>query len=313
MLPVAHLGLARVGQCSPAFEPFASGLLTVTDGNSISWECCGNPAGKPFLHVHGGPGAGMRADYRRRFNPDRHLIVGFEQRGCGRSRPLAIEDLATLASNTTQNLVSDIEALREHLGIDRWLLAGVSWRTTLAWAYAQAHPDRVSEMVLLATTLTDASAVEWITETVGCLFPVEWEQFRAAANPRPGQHLVDAYYELLTHPDPKVRQRAAIAWEHWENAHLPGSAPAAQYPIDRLNPATGVRHPRHALLEARRLPARGHAPGRDKPTPRHPRSAHSRQTRRQRPRRHGLVPLLLNPAHRGDSGLTLTLTLGRRS
>lgn len=162
----------------------------------------------------------MRAGYRRRFDPDRHLIVGFEQRGCGRSRPLATEDLSNLASNNTQNLINDIEALREHLGVDRWLLAGVSWGTTLALAYAQAHPNRVSEMVLLATTLTDASAVEWITETVGCLFPVEWDEFRAAAQPRPGQRLVDAYYDLVTDPDPVVRERAALAWDRWENAHI---------------------------------------------------------------------------------------------
>ncbi|MGH3621024.1 MAG: prolyl aminopeptidase [Sciscionella sp.] len=204
----------------PPVETFTSGMLTVTDGDSIYWECSGNPAGKPVLYLHGGPGGGMRAGYRRWFHPDRHLIVGFEQRGCGRSRPLVTEDLSTLASNTTQNLINDIEALREHLEVDRWLLAGVSWGTTLALAYAQTHPERVSEMVLLATTLTDASAVEWITETVGCLFPVEWDEFRAAAQPRQGQRLVDAYYELVTNPDPVVRERAAIAWDRWENAHI---------------------------------------------------------------------------------------------
>jgi pimeloyl-ACP methyl ester carboxylesterase len=104
-------------------------------------------------------------------------------------------------------MLSAHEALREHLGVERWLLAGVSCGTTLALAYAQAHPDRVSELVLVVTTLTDASAVERITETVGCLFPVEWDDFRVTANPRPGQRLVDAYYELVTHPDPKARQR----------------------------------------------------------------------------------------------------------
>lgn len=204
----------------PPIEPFATGMLAVTDGNAIYWESAGHPAGKPVLHLHGGPGGGMRAGYRRRFDPDRHLIVGFEQRGCGRSRPLATDDLSTLCSNNTQNLIEDIEALRQHLGVEEWLLAGVSWGTTLALAYAQTHPERVSELVLLATTLTSASAVEWITETVGCLFPVEWDGFRAAANPRSGQRLVDAYYELLTDPDREVRERAAIAWDRWENAHI---------------------------------------------------------------------------------------------
>lgn len=177
----------------PPLEPFASGMLSVSNGNRIYWECSGNPASKPVLHLHGGPGGGMRTGYRRRFDPARHLIVGFEQRGCGRSRPLATEDLSRLVTNTTPNLINDIEALREHLRVDRWLLAGLSWGTTLALAYAQEHPERVSEIVLLATTLTDARAVEWITETVGCLFPREWDEFRAAARARPGQRLVDAY------------------------------------------------------------------------------------------------------------------------
>jgi proline iminopeptidase len=246
----------------PPLEPFASGMLAVTDGNGIYWESSGNPAGKPVLHLHGGPGGGMRDGYRRRFDPNRHLIVGFEQRGCGRSRPLATEVLSGLASNTTQNLINDIEALREHLGVDRWLIAGVSWGTTLALAYAQAHPDRVSEMVLLATTLTDASAVEWITETVGCLFPVEWEKFRVAAHPRPEQRLVDAYYDLVTDPDPKVRERAALAWDHWENAHISLNphqqpSPLSTDPIRRQVFFTLVAHywkhaaflPEGALLE----------------------------------------------------------------
>jgi proline iminopeptidase len=173
----------------------------------------------------------MGAGYRRRFDPDHHLIVGFEQRGCGRSRPLATADLSTLMSNTTQHLINDIEALRVHLGIERWLVEGVSWGTTLALAYAQAHPDRVSEMVLLATTLTNAGAVQWITETVGCLFPVEWDEYRTAANPRPGQRLVDAYYKLITDPDPQVRERAAIAGDRWENAHI-SLASTGSRPID---------------------------------------------------------------------------------
>lgn len=246
----------------PPLEPFASGMLTVTNGNSIYWESSGNPAGKPVLHLHGGPGGGMRAGYRRWFDPDRHMIVGFEQRGCGRSRPLATDDLSTLPSNNTQNLINDIEALRGHLGVDRWLLAGVSWGTTLALAYAQTHPERVREMVLLAPTLTSASSVEWITETVGCLFPVEWEQFRASASPYPRQRLVDAYYERLTDPDPVVREHAATAWDQWENAHIsmdprlpPG--PRSSDPTNRQVFATLVAHywrhagflPDGALLE----------------------------------------------------------------
>ena len=271
-------------------EPFAFGMLAVADGNSIYWECSGNPVGKPVLHLHGGPGAGMGAGYRRRFDPDRHLIVGYEQRGCGRSRPLVTDDMSSLAANNTENLINDIEALRQHLDVDRWLLAGVSWGTTLALAYAQTYPERVSEMVLLAITLTSASAVEWITETVGCLFPVEWDAYRAAANPRPGQRLVDAYYELLTDPDPAVRVRAAIAWDRWENAHIsldPHQQPGAQFidPTQRQVFATLVVH----LLETCRLPARRSFAEWNDATSQHPRRAHPRQARHQRSRRDGVA------------------------
>lgn len=204
----------------PPIEPFASGHLRVSDGNEIYWEASGNPNGKPALHLHGGPGGGIMTGYRRRFDPDRFLIVSFEQRGCGRSRPLVTDPVADLSTNTTSALVADIEALRAHLGVERWLVAGVSWGTTLALAYAQAHPERVSELVLFAVTTTSAAEVEWITEAMGRVFPREWEQFEAAAHRQPGQRLVDAYYGLITHPDPTVRERAARAWCAWEDTHV---------------------------------------------------------------------------------------------
>ncbi|MEV6101514.1 prolyl aminopeptidase [Nocardia sp. NPDC051981] len=208
-------------------EPFATGMLPVGDGHEIYWETSGNPDGKPALYLHGGPGAGMGSGYRRWFDPRTYLIVGFEQRGCGRSRPLARADAATLSVNTTAHLIADIEALRTHLGIRRWLINGVSWGTTLALAYAQSHPSAVSELALMATTLTTPNAVEWITETVGQLFPVEWDAFRAAAGAEPGQRLVDAYYELLTAADEQVRTRAVDAWVAWEDAHMSlGTKPA---------------------------------------------------------------------------------------
>src|SRR5262245_57451818 len=131
----------------PPIEPFDAGLLRVPDGNEIYWEISGNPEGKPALYLHGGPGSGLRSSsYRRRFDPERYRIVGIDQRGCGRSRPLVIDDLAQLRSNTTQSLIDDIEAVRRHLHIKTWLVSGVSWGTTLALAYTQAHPDRVSEL-----------------------------------------------------------------------------------------------------------------------------------------------------------------------
>lgn len=218
-------------------------MLPVSDGNEIYWETSGNADGKPALYVHGGPGGGMLTGHRRWFDPERHFIIAFEQRGCGRSRPLAIDDLSTLHTNTTQALIADMEALRSHLGVDRWLLAGASWGTVLSLAYAQVHPDRVTEIVLMATGLPQTS-VEWITETVGRLFPVEWDEFRAAAQARPGQPLVDAYYAQLIDPDPAVRERAAIAWDAWENVHIslgPHQSPNKD-PVRRQVFATLVTH-----------------------------------------------------------------------
>jgi proline iminopeptidase len=204
----------------PPIEPFASGHLPVGDGNAIYWEASGNPGGKPALHLHGGPGGGIMTGYRRRFDPDWFLIVSFEQRGCGRSRPLVVEPGADLATNTTPALIADIEALRDYLDVDRWLVSGISWGTTLALAYAQAHPERVSELILTAVTTTSAAEVEWITETIGRVFPREWEAFAAAADPAPGQRLIDAYSERITHPDPVVRAAAARAWCAWEDVHV---------------------------------------------------------------------------------------------
>lgn len=196
-------------------------MLPVGQNSEVYWECSGSPTGRPVLHLHGGPGGGLGVGgYRRRCDPARHLIVGFDQRGCGRSLPLATDNLAGLTFNTTAYLVADIELLREHLEIDRWLVVGVSWGTTLALAYAQAHPDRVSELVLFAVGLTDTAGVEWLTETVGRLFPQEWNDFRSFADPEPGQRLVDTYYAMLTGPDPILRGRAAAAWTRWEDAHM---------------------------------------------------------------------------------------------
>ena len=170
--------------------------------------------------MDGGPGSGISAGYRRRFDPDRFFIISFEQRGCGRSRPLVTDAAADLSTNTTAALIADIEALRMHLGVERWLVHGASWGTTLALAYAQAHPRRVSELVLFAVTTTSAAEVEWITESVGRVFPREWEQFEAASGRGPGQRLIDAYYERITDPDPIVRDQAAQAWCAWEDTHV---------------------------------------------------------------------------------------------
>ena len=147
-------------------EPFRSEILQLADESGLYWEVSGNPKGKPALYLHGGPGSGAQAWYRQHFDPERYLIVSFDQRGCGRSRPLVTDPGYDLGSNTTQALLADIEQLREHLGIERWLLTGVSRGSTLALAYAQSHPDRVSELGLAAVTNTTNAEVTWITETV---------------------------------------------------------------------------------------------------------------------------------------------------
>lgn len=231
----------------PPIEPFDGGLLPTSDGNVIYWEASGNLDGKPALHLHGGPGSGTMTGYRRRFDPDRFLIVSFDQRGCGRSRPLVSEPDTDLSTNTTQAQIADIESLRSHLGVERWLVTGLSWGTTLALAYAQAHPERVSELALAAVTTTSAAEVEWITEAIGRVFPREWEAFEIAAHRTPGQRIIDAYYELITDPDPAIRESAALAWCRWEDTHVsldPRYAPNPRYedPLFRQIFATLVIH-----------------------------------------------------------------------
>ncbi len=205
----------------PAIEPFDTGLLAMADGSQLHWEVSGNPDGAPLLWLHGGPGAGLRSGgYRRTANPEDWLIVGVDQRGCGRSRPLATEPGFDLSTLTTQNLIADLEELRAHLGIGRWLVTGGSWGSTLALAYAQEHPDRTTGLMVAAVTTTSRDEVEWITESVGRVFPQEWHDYAAASGRRPGQRVVDAYLERITHPDSAVRSAAATAWCEWEDVHV---------------------------------------------------------------------------------------------
>jgi proline iminopeptidase len=211
----------------PRSEAHSSGLLAVDHVHRIHWEESGRAGGIPALFLHGGPGSGLGpGGYRMKFDPDRFRIVGFDQRGCGRSTPLATAPGYDLAGNTTQHLISDIEALRRHLGIDRWLVNGVSWGSTLALAYAQAHPHRVLGIVLMAVTAGARSEIDWITETVGAIYPEAWDQVAthaelAGIGYRRGEgRLVEAYARLLTDPDPVVRDDASRAWRDWEDAHV---------------------------------------------------------------------------------------------
>ena len=190
----------------PPIEPYATGMLEVGDDHSIYWEASGNPAGKAAVALHGGPGSGSAPGRRRWFDPSLYRLIQLDQRGCGRSRPHAGDLDTNLTANTTHHLIADLERLREHLGIERWLVWGGSWGVTLALAYAERFPERVSEMVLLSITLTRASDVRWLTRDTGRYFPAEWARFRAGAPEAGADDLAEAYNRRLNHdPDPAVR------------------------------------------------------------------------------------------------------------
>lgn len=205
----------------------SSGLLSVDGYHEIYWEQAGNPDGIPALYLHGGPGSGLGAGvYRTAFDPGRFRIIGLDQRGCGRSTPHVTAPGYDLSANTTSHLIDDIEMLRDHLQVGRWLINGVSWGSTLALAYAQAYPERISGVVLMAVTTTDRSQVDWITETVGAIFPEAWDRLAAHAEQanigyRRGEgRLIAAYARLMSHPDPAVRDAASCAWADWEDHHV---------------------------------------------------------------------------------------------
>ncbi|MFF7140730.1 prolyl aminopeptidase [Streptomyces nodosus] len=212
-----------MGELYPPVEPYEKGMLDVGDGNLVYWEVCGNPDGKPALVVHGGPGSGCGPRARQYFDPDRYRVVLFDQRGCGRSTPHASDPATDMRHNTTPHLIADMERLREHLGIDRWLLYGGSWGSTLILAYAETYPERVSEIVIAAVTTTRRSEIDWLYRGVGRFFPEQWERFLAGApgTPRDGD-VVAAYARLMEHPDAAVREKATADWCAWEDAVLSG-------------------------------------------------------------------------------------------
>ncbi len=232
----------------PETQPYDSGLLDVGDGNRIYWETCGNPAGKPAVVLHGGPGSGCGPFWRGYFDPAAYRVVLFDQRGCGRSTPDAGDPAVDLGSNTLEHLLRDIEALRTHLSIERWLVLGASWGTTLGVAYAERHPERVTEAVLFLIALTQRCEVEWVTRDMGRLFPERWEVFRDGVPEADCDgDLADAYRRLLADPDPAVRDRAARGWCDWEDTHVSlvrGRRPSPRYddPAFRMTFARLVTH-----------------------------------------------------------------------
>lgn len=205
--------------------PHATGVLATRDGQELYWETVGDPHGRPAVYLHGGPGSGSGEHARRYFTGYRGVLM--DQRGAGRSRPSAVDPGTSLESNTTQHLVADLELLREHLGIDRWTVVGVSWGVTLGLVYAQTHPERVEAMVLGAVTAGTRREISWITRDMGRVFPREWEAF---ARDLPPDELPAAYARLLA--DPATRDAAAKAWCDWEDTHvslMPGWSPDPRY------------------------------------------------------------------------------------
>lgn len=177
----------------------------------------GNPDGKPAVIVHGGPGSSLVGSTGRSFDPGRYRIVLFDQRGCDRSTPHASDPSTDMCVNTTEHLLGDLELLRTQLGIERWLLGG-SWGSTLILAYAERHPERVSEILIQSVTTCRRSEIDWLYGGVGRFFPEEWERFRAGAPAERDEDLLAAYARLMDGPDPDVRGKAAVDWQAWEDA-----------------------------------------------------------------------------------------------
>jgi proline iminopeptidase len=196
----------------PEIEPYKSGHLDVGDGHQLYWELCGNPSGKPVVFLHGGPGAGAGPSHRSQFDPERYNILVFDQRGCGRSTPHA-----SLVANTTWHLVEDIERLRAMVGVDKWMVFGGSWGSTLALAYAETHPERVTELVLRGIFLFDQYEIDWLyKDGANSIYPDKWEEFIAPIPEDERGNLVTAYLKRLTGDDAEERLIVAKAWSKWE-------------------------------------------------------------------------------------------------
>ena len=198
----------------PEIEPFNTGYLKVSDIHTVYFEESGNPEGKPAIFVHGGPGGGSNPAHRRYHDPSKYRIVVFDQRGCGRSTPYA-----SLQDNTTWHLVSDMEAIREHLGIEKWQVFGGSWGSTLGLAYAQTHPQRVTELVLRGIFMLRRSELIWFYQHgASHIFPDAWDSYLQAIPEVEHGDLISAYYRRLTSEDENVRNAAARAWSVWEGS-----------------------------------------------------------------------------------------------
>ncbi|MBE9032600.1 prolyl aminopeptidase [filamentous cyanobacterium LEGE 11480] len=198
----------------PPIEPYNRGQLAVSSLHQIYYEECGNPQGQPVVFLHGGPGGGLMPLYRQMFDPDRYRIMLFDQRGCGQSTPHA-----ELRENSTWHSVSDIETIRQHLGIDRWFVFGGSWGSTLALAYAQTHPERCSGLILRGIFMLRKQEIDWFyQEGASYIFPDAWAEYLKPIPAAEQGDLVRAYYQRLTSDDDQIRSTAARAWSVWEGS-----------------------------------------------------------------------------------------------
>lgn len=230
---MAHPVKDPINWLYPEIEPYRTGRLRVSDVHELHFEECGNPAGKPVVFLHGGPGGGTDGKMRRFFHPEKYRIVLFDQRGSGKSTPHA-----SLEANTTWDVVEDTEKVREHLGIAKWQVFGGSWGSTLALAYAEKHPDRVTELVLRGIFLLRRKEIEWFyQEGASILFPDAWEPYFAHIPEGERGDMVAAYHRRLTSDDPAVRLAAAKIWSGWEGATsklLPDAAFTGHYEEDEF-------------------------------------------------------------------------------
>ena len=201
------------GDLFSPLDPFQTGRLQVDGLHTLYWEQSGNPDGVPVLFLHGGPGAGASPTHRRFFDPTFYRIIILDQRGAGRSTPLG-----ELRDNDIPHLVSDLEALRTHLGIDRWMVFGGSWGSTLSIAYAEAHPDRVIGLILRGIFLMRKSEIDWFLYGMRQIFPEAWNHFNNYIPAAERDDLLEAYWKRLTHPDPAVHLPAARVWSMYEGA-----------------------------------------------------------------------------------------------
>ncbi|WP_090742364.1 prolyl aminopeptidase [Paracoccus tibetensis] len=220
---------AAHGRLHPATDPFARHMLDVGDGHRIYVEQCGNPKGRPVLVLHGGPGGGCSPFMRRFFDPAHYHVILFDQRGCGRSTPSA-----SVTANTTQHLIADIALIRERMGIGRWLLFGGSWGATLAMAYAEAHPDHVTGLILRGVFLGTTAELDWFYGGGAArFFPELWAQFQEPIPTAERDDMIAAYHRRLFDADLGRQGRFALPWLMWENA-LAGlqSAPVSHAPAD---------------------------------------------------------------------------------